>query len=325
MLSSNIPDYKAKRFAQDATSGFIRTVPTTSSDPAAASFTLGFPPQTFTNESAGGTPPDGRDFNGILNYLSAWAQWVGLGGPVPYNSAVSSSGGYPKGARVQSATTAPRIWLSTTENNTTNPDAGGAGWVTDVSTTYSDFNGAGSGNVTVPSWATHADVQVVGAGGGGGGAGSTSSGGGGGAGGYGYGVLSVTPGASMPYVVGAGGASGPSTLNGGDGGNSTFGGITAGGGGGGSLSARAAGGLPGTCSGPVRNNTGGDGGDGSTSSVNVPGGNGASGPFGGEGRTGNPGGVIGHAPGAGGGGGWGVSSAPGGAGADGCVRILWLR
>jgi len=324
MLSSNIPNWPAKRFAEDASGGFVRPIPQTSSDPGAASFALGFPPQTFTDEGAGGTPPDGRDFNGILQFLTAWAQWVGLGGPVPYNPAVSSSGGYPKSARVLSAINPPRVWISVEENNTTNPDAAGAGWISDVSTSYSDFNGAGSGTVVVPSWATHAEVEVVGAGGGGGGGGATSSGGGGGAGGYGYGVINVAPGASLSYSVGAGGSAGPGNLNGGDGGNSTIAGITATGGRGGSLIARAAGGDAGTCSGAPRNNPGGDGGDGSATSTSIPGGNGASGPYGGSGRTGNPAGVAGHAAGAGGGGGWGGGSSIGGRGADGAVRIRWL-
>lgn len=325
MQSTEIPSWPAKKFAEDATGTYVRTVPQTTADPAAASFELGFPPQTFTDEGAGGTPPDGRDFNGILNFLSAWAQWMGLGGPVPYNSTVSSGTGYPKGARVQSATTPPRIWLSTVENNTTNPDLGGAGWVSDVSVTYQNFTASASGSVTVPVWATHAEFHVVGGGGGGGGVGSSYSGGGGGAGGYGFGVIAVTPGASMAYSVGTGGA-GSTTGTGTAGGNSSFGGATATGGGGGVAvsGTSSGGGGGGSCSGAPMNFGGSDGGDGNTTNRNIQGGNGAPGPFGGGGRTGFPTGVEGHAPGSGGGAAWGNLSGSGGAGAPGAVLIRWL-
>lgn len=129
MLFSNLPAWITKFFAQDATGTYVRSIPTTSGDPNAASLSLGFPPNTFTDEGAGGSPPDGRDFNGILRYLSSVAQWNLAGGPVPYNATISSNGGYPLGAIVQSAVTAGLAWQSTTDGNTTNPDAAGAGWV----------------------------------------------------------------------------------------------------------------------------------------------------------------------------------------------------
>ena len=326
MQLSDIPGWSARRFAQSAGGSYIRTVPQTTADPAAASFELGFPPQTFTDEGAGGTPPDGRDFNGVLNYLSAWAQWVGLGGPVPYLAAISTAGGYPKGARVQSASTPPRIWVSTVDNNTTNPDAGGVGWVSDVSVTYQDFTLPGSGSITVPVWATHAELHLVGAGGGGAGAGSSFSGGGGGAGGYSFGVVSVTPGASIAYSVGTGGAGGTGPASGGGGGVSTFGSFTAFGGFGGSSSGGSTGGgFGGTANNPpLRGFTGGDGGDGNNTSLQSPGGMGACGPFGGGGRCGKPNGEGGRAAGAGGGGGWGTSGGLGGTGAAGAVLIRWL-
>lgn len=132
MNLANLPTWIAKYFAQDAAGSYVRNVPLTTGDANAASFTLGFPPNTFVDEGAGGKPPDGRDFNGVLRYLSAWAQWQGAGGPIPYNAAISSNGGYPLGAVVQSATTAGLFWQATIDGNTTNPDAAGAGWVSIV-------------------------------------------------------------------------------------------------------------------------------------------------------------------------------------------------
>lgn len=129
MLLADIPAWFAKRFGADATGTHIRAIPSTSADPNAAAMDVGFPPNTFVDISAGGAPPDGRDVNGILNFLSAWTQWFGAGGPVRYNATISSNGGYPIGSIVQSAATAGLLWQSTVDGNTTNPDAGGAGWV----------------------------------------------------------------------------------------------------------------------------------------------------------------------------------------------------
>ena len=89
MQLSDIPAWFAKRFGADASGSHIRPVPATSVDPNAASMALGFPPNTFVDIGAGGAPPDGRDVNGILNFLSAWAQWQGLGGPTPRSRAIA--------------------------------------------------------------------------------------------------------------------------------------------------------------------------------------------------------------------------------------------
>ena len=130
MLDSDIPAKFPVPFANSATTGFIRAIPLTSSDPDAASLTLGFPPDTFAPVGAGGAPPDGRDMNGILNETTAWSRWFQAGGPIIYDATFQSEvGGYPLGSVVGSAVTAGVLWRSTTDGNTTNPDAGGAGWV----------------------------------------------------------------------------------------------------------------------------------------------------------------------------------------------------
>jgi hypothetical protein len=54
--------------------------------------------------------------------------WMCAGGGFPYNSAFQTAiGGYPKGARVLMAS-GNGYWVSTTDNNVTDPDTGGAGW-----------------------------------------------------------------------------------------------------------------------------------------------------------------------------------------------------
>jgi hypothetical protein len=50
-----------------------------------------------------------------------------VGVVIPWSA--SFPGGYPRGAIVQSATVLGRFWVSTADNNTTNPDTGGANWL----------------------------------------------------------------------------------------------------------------------------------------------------------------------------------------------------
>lgn len=135
MDSSAIPPKFPIVWGNSAGSAYIRSIPEASQigvTNCAASLTDGFPPLTFTPSSAGGCPPFGQDFNGILKQITQWSQWVQASGPVFYDSSFSTSiGGYPKGAILSSTIVPGYRWLSTAENNTTDPDAGGAGWVQD--------------------------------------------------------------------------------------------------------------------------------------------------------------------------------------------------
>lgn len=150
MLASQIPTYIPTPFADSAGAGFIRTVPIPSQigiTPGAASFTTGFPPLNFSPVNAGGVPPFGQDFNGLLNQITAWSRWAQAGGLVGYNSAFSTAiGGYPQGAVLVKAD-GSGFWLSTADNNTSNPDTGGANWTAMVGTqAYSRVIGANSAN-----------------------------------------------------------------------------------------------------------------------------------------------------------------------------------
>lgn len=203
------------------------------------------------------------------------------------------------------------------------------------------YNTSGSGNWTVPGLVTSVTVTCVGAGA----TGNGSAGGGGGGGAYAQTTsYSVTPGASIPYVVGdgtsslfghrdtsfnsgailaaggsigttgSGGAGGLATdstgstkHDGGTGGNATFGN----GGGGGGASANAAGaGANGTNG--VSSSVAGTGGAGS--GIGGSGGNG--------GASGHNNGFPGTSPGGGGGGAFTVMGT-GGNGADGYIQIDW--
>lgn len=134
MQSSNMPARFPIPFANNAGASYIRTIPqahqTPSGSDAPASLYDGFPPETFTPVGSGGVPPNGKDFNGLLNQATAWCRWQAAGGAAMFDSTFATAiGGYPKYA-VLASTTPGRFWQSTTENNTTDPDGGSpSGWV----------------------------------------------------------------------------------------------------------------------------------------------------------------------------------------------------
>lgn len=127
MSQSSIPPKFGLTWGADAASAYIRSIPQASQigiQNCAASLHDGFPPLSFTPVGAGGCPPFGQDFNGILNQVTAWNQWQSAGGPVFYDSGFSTSiGGYPKGAVLQSSVLAGRLWYNMVDNNTVNPDS----------------------------------------------------------------------------------------------------------------------------------------------------------------------------------------------------------
>lgn len=190
---------------------------------------------------------------------------------------------------------------------------------------------SGSGNWTVPSGVTCVVIEGWGGGGGGGGgnnAGGGTAGSGGGGGGYFRKTIKVTPGDSIAYSVGAGGAAG---IEGNPGTNGTAGGTTTIAGGtytanGGAAGQTASTGTPagGTASGGDTNTTGSSGG-GAVSNV---GGTGGGSPNGGAtvaGTLPNASFVAtGNAPGGGApGGAGGVNGTNGGAGCSGRVKFSY--
>ena len=162
LSQSAVPAKFPLPWASAASVPYIRTIPTPSQigiQNCAASLTDGFPPLTFAIPSAGGCPPFGADFNGILQQITQWSRWQAAGGPILYDSGFSSSiGGYPKGAWVGSLTTPGLIWISTTDNNTSNPDTGGAGWSNAMTTGVGNLGGALSGTLPNPSIANSVNL-----------------------------------------------------------------------------------------------------------------------------------------------------------------------
>ncbi len=128
MKISDLPALVPVPFASNADAQYVDVVPLNPSVPGRASMEGGFPPVNFIPLASGGIPPFGQDMNGILLLVTQWARWQGSGGPVGYSSAFSAAvGGYPAGAAV-SAASGLGWWVSKVDDNTSNPDSGGADW-----------------------------------------------------------------------------------------------------------------------------------------------------------------------------------------------------
>jgi|GEM_PF-2240899 Tail fiber protein gp37 C terminal. len=116
-----------------AVNGTKNTVPFESTqntkEKGIATYDSGFPPITMTAIAAGGIPPQGNDFNGVLNDITAAIRFAQAGGLYTYNAAFSSSiSGYAAGSLVLSSD-GMKIWWNTVDGNVTDPDSTTAsGW-----------------------------------------------------------------------------------------------------------------------------------------------------------------------------------------------------
>lgn len=115
----------------------------------AASLDDGFPPLTMTDPTAGGEPPYGIDINGILFIVSSIAAALAAGQQPFYNATLSTAmSGYALNAVVQKAD-GSGFWRNVVDGNTSDPDTGGAGWVSS-SPLYSAAALTGTDNVVLP-------------------------------------------------------------------------------------------------------------------------------------------------------------------------------
>lgn len=160
MQVSSIPTKMPTVFASGAGGSYIRTVPIPSQigiTAGAASYTDGFPPVTFQSGGA----PSGLDVNGLLNQITAWSRWQQAGAPIYYDATFSAAiGGYPRGAVLSQVAVVGGFWISTTDSNTSNPDASGANWLsfptvqTVPATTFYVNASTGNDTFTGPIWGT---------------------------------------------------------------------------------------------------------------------------------------------------------------------------
>ncbi|WP_277966737.1 glycine-rich domain-containing protein [Pantoea trifolii] len=119
-----------------------------------ASYNDGFPPLTRTPLAAGGVPPFGTDFNGVLNDITAAVRWSQAGAGYPFNTAFNTAvSGYPKGARIPNSTL-DGFWLNTTDGNSANPEnttAAITGWVPSGSYGATAITGLSGSSITLTS------------------------------------------------------------------------------------------------------------------------------------------------------------------------------
>jgi hypothetical protein len=112
-----------------ATSGLKNAIPSTSNPVTGnAGYDAGFPATNMTPKEAGGIPPFGQDFNGILFDITTAIRYLEAGMQFPYSSTFATAvGGYPLGAIV-TRTDGTGFWRNTVANNMTDPETFGAGW-----------------------------------------------------------------------------------------------------------------------------------------------------------------------------------------------------
>lgn len=159
MKASDVPAKFPIPFASSAGGAYVRAIPQASQigiQDGAASLTDGFPPDTFILQSAGGVGPFGQDMNGILKEITLWSQWQSAAGPIVYDSTFSAAiGGYPKGT-ILAAALDGQFWLSTADDNTSDPDTGGANWARLTMATpmvsFVNLAGSATGSNRLASW-----------------------------------------------------------------------------------------------------------------------------------------------------------------------------
>ena len=121
MIISNLASRLLRPFAN---AGAKATIPLSQTDATRASYEQGFPALNMTPIAAGGVPPSGQDFNGVLYDLSNAALWQQAAGILPWDAGFAQSpvsGGYPKNALVVHNAV---LYQSSVDNNTETPGAG---------------------------------------------------------------------------------------------------------------------------------------------------------------------------------------------------------
>jgi hypothetical protein len=124
------PDYLTVPFAD---SGQKNTIPVSAPGGGLASYDAGFPPLTMIPISSGGIPPEGKDFNGVLNDITQHTVWQNSGGQYLFDAAiVAEYGGYSIGMVLQS-NDGLSSYVSAVNDNTidfnSNPASIGVEWL----------------------------------------------------------------------------------------------------------------------------------------------------------------------------------------------------
>jgi hypothetical protein len=118
------PDLIPEPFAQSGDKNPIPLERAISDPIYRASWKAGFPPDTRIPKDIGGEPPDGLDFNGILNVLSQAVVFLQKGNAYQFDVSMAP---YPIGALVRSNDNLT-TYQSTVPNNSNNPNSNMSGW-----------------------------------------------------------------------------------------------------------------------------------------------------------------------------------------------------
>ncbi|WP_287955315.1 phage tail protein [Snodgrassella sp.] len=115
-------------FAVNGSKNSIHDTRQAGQDPEDATWSDGFPNVTMQPVESGGLPPKGMDFNGIFNALSDTAVHLQKGELFYFDQGYSAAfGGYQKGA-ILMADDNTRLFISTIDKNTNNPNQIMIGW-----------------------------------------------------------------------------------------------------------------------------------------------------------------------------------------------------
>lgn len=127
MKSTDFSPQFSEVWGENAASDTITyPIPTSTTTSGRASLDSGFTSVNMTVLAAGGIPPFGQDFNGILKMLSTSSQNYESGNVPTWSSDFSASiGGYPEYSLVLYN---GNYYVSTSDSNTTTPGASGAYW-----------------------------------------------------------------------------------------------------------------------------------------------------------------------------------------------------
>ncbi len=120
-----------------ATGGLKNAIPA-NANPATgnAGYDQGFPAVNMTPKVAGGIPPFGQDFNGVLFEITTILRYMQAGGMPTFSSSLSTAiGGYPKGAVIIAADGVTQ-YQNQVDGNTNDPNANTTGWLPIVSNSY---------------------------------------------------------------------------------------------------------------------------------------------------------------------------------------------
>lgn len=120
-----------------ATGGLKNAIPANANPTTGnAGYDQGFPPVNMTPKVAGGIPPFGQDFNGILFEITNILRYMQAGGLPTFSSSMSTAiGGYSKGA-VVIGNDGLTQFHSQVDNNTNDPNTNPTGWLPVVSNSY---------------------------------------------------------------------------------------------------------------------------------------------------------------------------------------------